>query len=405
MKEQEFEATDGDEDTVVENLPTKTLSMSVTNFERDVYCIFGVPIDVMSVERALFELREASYRRVRCFLSTPNLNFLIGSHKDENFRNSVICSDMSLPDGMPLVWLAKLIGVKAIERVAGSTLYEQLGQESIRGMSVYFFGGGQGAGQLAASKLNAERNGLSCVGYKYPGFGSIDEMSRSETINEINRCSPDFLIVALGARKGQSWLLRNQKQLTVPIISHLGAVINMAAGTILRAPQWMQTAGLEWLWRIKEEPALWRRYVGDGIDLLKLLVRHVAPCVVYSKAMPDRSAFDKASVRLRRFSARSYIDLRGPRNVVNLREVREAMRGATSTECDVVMIFREVDYVDSAFLGLCLVLYGHQLKLGRSLSFEGVSPTLRKIFRAHCVEYLLDTKVRDETKIGAPTMA
>jgi N-acetylglucosaminyldiphosphoundecaprenol N-acetyl-beta-D-mannosaminyltransferase len=406
VSELELDAVDGnDVDTVVERDTTKALVMSATNFDRDVYCVFGVPIDVMSVERALFELREASYRRVRCFLSTPNLNFLIGSHKDEHFRNAVICSDMSLADGMPIVWLARLIGVQAIERVAGSTLFERLAEDSLQAMSVYFFGGGEGAGQLAASRLNTEGKGLRCVGYRYPGFGSIDEMSQSETINDINRCAPDFLVVALGAKKGQAWLQRNQKHLTVPIISHLGAVVNMAAGTIMRAPRWMQVAGLEWLWRIKEEPALWRRYFGDGMNLLRLFIFYVTPCVVYLKAKPGRAVLEKASVKLRRFPERTYIQLRGPRDLTNLAPVREAMRDATIADCDVVVSFRDVDYVDSAFLGLCLVLYGHQLKIGRTLAFEGGGPKLRKIFRAHCVEYLLDAKVQAQTQVAAPTMA
>jgi len=390
-------------DDVAEQDINTLLSRPSPNFDRDVYCVFGLPIDVMSVEHALFELREASSRRVRCFLSTPNLNFLINSRQDMGFRNSVICSDMSLPDGMPVVWLAKAIGVRAIERVAGATLFEKLARDTIRSMSVYFFGGGSGAGQLAASRMNAEQLGIRCVGFKYPGFGNIDEMSDPDTIEEINHCSPDFLVVALGARKGQAWLQRNQNNLNVPIISHLGAVINIAAGTISRAPRWMQRAGLEWLWRIKEEPALWRRYAGDGLELAKLFVLHVLPCFVYARIAPERHRFDSASINVRRFPGRTYIELRGPRGMANLSPVREAMREATSMECDVVINFRYADYVDSAFLGLCLVLYGHQLRIGRSLVFESIDPKLRRIFRAHCVEYLLDEKARDETKVVAPT--
>jgi len=80
-----------------------------------------------------------------------------------------------------------------------------------------------------------------------------------------------------GRQKGQAWIEHNRTHITVPIISHLGAVINFVAGKLSRAPVWVQRTGLEWLWRIKEEPSLWRRYASDGLVLLKLLITRVVP--------------------------------------------------------------------------------------------------------------------------------
>src|ERR1700740_2981282 len=105
-----------------------------------------------------------------------------------------------------------------------------------------------------------------------PGFGSISDMSQDHVIEAINSSGADFLIVSLGAKKGQLWLQRNHNSLAIPIRSHLGAAINFQAGTVKRAPQVVSAWGFEWLWRIKEERYLWKRYRDDGLVFLRLLI-------------------------------------------------------------------------------------------------------------------------------------
>ena len=102
-------------------------------------------------------------------------------------------------------------------------------------------------------------------------------------IDKVNASEADFLAVSLGARKGQLWLHRNHQRLTIPIRAHLGAVINFQAGTVKRAPTWLRAWGLEWLWRIKEEPHLWRRYAHDGWVLLRLIFTRVLPLAVANR--------------------------------------------------------------------------------------------------------------------------
>ena len=131
--------------------------------------------------------------------------------------------------------------------------------------------------------INKERTGLHCVGAMYPGFGTIDEMSQDKFIEAINSSGADFLIASLGAEKGQLWLLRNHHRLRVPIRSHLGAVINFQAGSVRRAPPTMRRLGVEWLWRIKQEPHLWSRYWNDGRALLSLMLIYVMPLAVRTR--------------------------------------------------------------------------------------------------------------------------
>lgn len=270
------------------------LQFTHTNRQRQVICLLGLPIDVVTMDETVQRIREAARTQQRIFLSTPNLNFLIGCMHDADFRKSVIDSDMSVADGMPLIWMSRLLGVPLPERVTGSGLFERLhteplpeGEEPIK---VYFFGGQPGAAEAAYRSLNSKAGGLTCVGYETPGFGSVEDMSTSDVLARINASGADFLIVALGAVKGQRWIQRNRAQLRVPIISHLGAVVNFAAGNINRAPAWMQKTGLEWLWRIKEEPLLWRRYWSDGKILLSLVFNNFLPHALWLRRHTPKTA-------------------------------------------------------------------------------------------------------------------
>ena len=253
---------------------------------RPVYDIVGLPFDAIDLPQAVDKVIESVEVRVPLFISTPNLNFLVAAQLDHSFRQSVRDSDLSLADGMPIVWLARLLGVPIRQRVAGSDLFEALCAQTRRTVKVFFFGGPDGVAQKAGEHVNAlahdrEKRGLTpgvqCVGFESPGFGSLDDMSRPDVIDRINGSGADFVVVALGARNGQAWIQRNRGQLSAPVISHLGAVVNMAAGTIERAPKWLRVIGLEWIWRIKEEPFLWKRYGSDGLAMMRLMVTYVMP--------------------------------------------------------------------------------------------------------------------------------
>ncbi|MGB6100040.1 MAG: WecB/TagA/CpsF family glycosyltransferase [Comamonas sp.] len=240
--------------------------------------VAGLPFDAVDTAGAVQRVCTAMARQQRLFLSTPNLNFVVAAQSDAAFRASVLASDLSVADGMPVLWLARLQGTPLPERVAGSTLFEHLrageGQALLgRPIKVYFFGGPPGVAQKACDALNAEGRHMRGVGAHSPGFGTVEEMSAPAVIDAINASGADFLVVALGARKGQAWIMHNLDQLSVPVVSHLGAVVNFVAGTVERAPMAWQRWGLEWLWRIRQEPALYRRYVADGVVLLKLMLR------------------------------------------------------------------------------------------------------------------------------------
>ena len=360
------------------------------DFSRDVYCLFGLPFDAVTLGEAERRIRNAAEQRIPCFLSTPNLNFLIACQTDAAFRDSVIHSDLSVADGMPVVWLARLLGIPIRERVAGSTLFERLRQDTGRKLSVYFFGGLDGAAEAACRQLAIENKGMTCAGFESPGFGSIEDMSNDGIIGRINAGNADFLVVALGARKGQAWIQLNRHRLNPPVISHLGAVVNFVAGTVSRAPAWVQNIACEWLWRIKEEPGLARRYLSDGLMFLRLLVTRAIPCAwLLYRHKPAKPELETAAIDVRDEQTRYVVLLRGPWVQDNLTALRECFSKAVLADKDVRIEMGQTSYVDMAFLGQLLLLHGIQSRHARCLSCESVNPDVRKMFGYAGCSFLL----------------
>jgi N-acetylglucosaminyldiphosphoundecaprenol N-acetyl-beta-D-mannosaminyltransferase len=122
--------------------------------------------------------------------------------------------------------------------------------------------------------------GLQCVGRLNPGFGTIEEMSQDHIFAQINASSADLLAVFLSSSKAQAWLLKNHDRIRVPVRFDFGGTINFQAGLVARAPLRLRKLGLEWLWRIKEEPYLWHRYWANGLRLIGLFLTCVIPLII-----------------------------------------------------------------------------------------------------------------------------
>lgn len=362
------------------------------DFDRQVVCIAGLPFDLVDMAGTVARVRAAAAGRSPCFLSTPNLNFLMGCLGDAAFRDSVIHSDLSIADGMPLVWMARLLDIPLCERVAGSGLFEVLRREpSVEGpMKVYFFGGPDGVAEQSCRVLNAESSGVRCVGFDCPGFGSVEDMSDAATIERINASGADFLLVALGARKGQAWIERNRARISVPVISHLGAVVNFVAGSVSRAPVWMQRSGLEWLWRIKEEPALWKRYWLDGIALVRLLMTCILPYALWRRLRRRGDAPGSFGVSLSpQPGGVLRLSVAGAAPDSLPAEVVETMRAAAAAQSPLVLDFAQTISLSPVFAALLLILKKQQDAHSLPLRCESVMPGLHRHFVWNGIDYLL----------------
>lgn len=355
--------------------------------QRDTWLILGLPFDVVDLNRSLALIEEAIEQNTHCFLSTPNLNFAIAAHSDTAFFNSVVDSDLSVADGMPLVWVAKLLGVPIKERVAGSSLFNELScRPRDKKIRVYFFGGQQGVAEQAHTKLNETSVGMKSCGFYDPGFVSIEKMSSTNILNEINAAKPDFIVVALGAKKGQAWIHKNREYLNAPVISHLGAVINFVAGNIQRAPERWQRFGLEWVWRIKQEPSLWKRYFSDGLMFLELLVMKAFPLAVYDRFLKHSACFSEICDVSQSQNIDGYVELKGSFNVLTLELVKTVFSSILNEEKGSVTIdCCKLSYIDSAIIATLMLFQTYLKKQGRSLKIINLSKRINTLFKLNNV--------------------
>jgi N-acetylglucosaminyldiphosphoundecaprenol N-acetyl-beta-D-mannosaminyltransferase len=361
-------------------------------FRRPVYCLLGIPIDALTQSEAVQRIRTAVASHLPCRFVTPNVHFMITAHAEPAFRDSIIAGDLAVADGMPLIWIARLLGVPLKERVAGADLFEALLRGEGGNLKVYFFGAPDGVAEKASQRLNALAGPVQCVGFASPGFGSVEALSAPETIGRINASGADFVVVALGAKKGQAWIERNRRDLIAPVVSHLGAVVNFVAGTLVRAPRWMQSSGLEWLWRIQEEPQLWRRYWQDARVLFPMLLTHVLPTMM-DRTLATLSQLNKP-VQLviepvADDSRPTRVALSGSWRASDAPLLCAILEELVREPKDIEVNLSGLERVDGAFIALMMLLRGHQCEIGRGLSIPTPPPRLQRIFRHHCAEFLL----------------
>lgn len=343
-------------------------------YARDVVSVLGLPFDVVDVEGAVQTIREAARERRRCFVSTPNVNFAVTAFDDTMFRDIVLRSDLNLADGAPIVRLGRWLGALLPERVAGATVFEALRRHPGRPLNVYFFGGPVGAAARAACALDAENGGLRCVGFDDGGFGSVESLGDPGTIDRINASGADLLVAALGARKGQAWLALHARRLEVPVLCHLGAVINFASDTIRRAPAAWQAAGLEWLWRIREEPSIWRRYADDGAVLARLLLTEVL-----ANVSRDPATSVQPSLAVTRHVDEEDWRLCGHWRRDDLGPLQDALVTADADRFKIIVRLNDVRSVDPSFIGLLQIAEG---RLGRErFAWTGAVGSVAKRFR------------------------
>ena len=348
-----------------------------SSFDRDVWAILGMPIDNVTLDQAVARIERAVETRERLSFVTPNVNWLVRALKDPEAMRQIVDADLSLADGAPIVWLARQLGMPIKERVAGSDLFDHLrtaAGNNAAPIRVFFFGGREGAAETAHRALADDPSRLIAAGFLNPGHGDVESMSSREIVEEINAAKPDFIVVSLGAAKGQTWIEHNQERLDAPVIAHLGAVVDFVAGTIRRAPQWMRRTGLEWLWRIVADPALWKRYWSDGRDLLSLIWTRLKPL-----QRASRAAMDTPSLMAE--TSDGALSLSGDMVLAQRETLRAELSKLAQTVGNVTLDLTGVRSVDASGLGQVRMLERQTRECGSRLTVK-LSPDLEPAFRA-----------------------
>ena len=214
-------------------------------------------------------------QRRPAFLITANLDFAEQASRDVELHRILIEADLVVCDGTPLLWASRLIGQPLRERVAGSDLVPKLAERSAReGWKIFLLGGEPQSLAMAEKNLISQYPGIIISGSYSPPFSPLHEMDHAEISRRIKNSAPDILLVAFGCPKQEKWISKHYKELGVPCSIGVGATIDFLAGKVRRAPDFIGRLGLEWVFRLCQEPRLLtRRYLNDMGFLISQLLR------------------------------------------------------------------------------------------------------------------------------------
>ena len=224
--------------------------------------LLGVEVSAASMDTALDQLSSWIEEGRSAYVCASDSNGVVGASKDADLRRVYNESGMLLPDGMPLVWAGKYAGFRDMTRVCGPDLMPALLELSAaKGWSSYFYGGAPGAADELAEHFRQRFPGLKVAGTTSPPFRPLTEEELAHDASVINHSGAAIVWVGLGAPKQERWMAENIHRFERSVLIGVGAAFDMYSGRVRRAPVWAQRHGLEWAFRLAQEPRrLWRRY-------------------------------------------------------------------------------------------------------------------------------------------------
>jgi N-acetylglucosaminyldiphosphoundecaprenol N-acetyl-beta-D-mannosaminyltransferase len=218
--------------------------------------VLGVPLAMTTYDGAMDVMDGMVARRERGYVCAVAVHAVTVAQRDDEMRAALLGSSLTVPDGMPLVWAVNLLGESLPHRVYGPELMRRYTRRSAeKGHRVWLYGG-RDQGSLAQLALNLRRDnpGIRIVGGYSPPFRELEPHEEDEVVARINADRPDVLWVGTGVPRQEKWMARMRERLDVPVMSAVGAAFDFHAGRISQAPTWMQDRGLEWTYRIAQEP-------------------------------------------------------------------------------------------------------------------------------------------------------
>lgn len=392
---------------------------------QDTIIILGIPVDNLTMNEAVsfvFGMLDAYAADGRPRLvATVNVDFVVntltwrlGRIRHPELIDILRRADLVTADGMPIVWMSRLLGVPLKERVTGADLVPKLAESAAgREKSIFFLGGKGDVGQKAADLLKERFPDLKMAGV-YSPFVHVDgeAMALAEEEDEhivaaINRSNADILLIAFGNPKQELWFDRNRHRLKVPVSIGIGGTYEFIVGSVSRAPKWMQKTGLEWVFRITQDPKrLIKRYF---LGLLKFGAM-VWPAILYYRyrrlryrRSPTPKAFeDSRPVPKRDLSEARDAEIRFPERLdaFFLENSRDTLEAHLASSESIVLNFGDTRFIDSSGLGFIVKLWNRDARKGEGLYLVGVRPEVIRLFKLNRLWDLFSSRVFDEIPEG-----
>ena len=219
--------------------------------------ILGLQIDLVDMEAALKTIETLVAAREPTCVVTADASMVVIAREDPELQAIIERAALVTADGAGLLWAARLFGKPIRTRVSGVDLVERVVERSAAGgPKVYFLGASPGVADKAADNLRARFPGARIVGTQHGYFGPDEE---PDVVRGIRDAAPDVLFVAFGIPKQEKFIDRHKAEMDVPVSIGVGGSFDVHSGSVRRAPNWMQNAGMEWLFRLMQNPGKMRK--------------------------------------------------------------------------------------------------------------------------------------------------
>ena len=229
--------------------------------------VLGVRVDAVQISDVVTQMQGwIQGRRKAHYIAVTGMHGVTEARYDPAFRAVLNAADLVVPDGMPLVWLGRRFGYSLKRRVYGpEPMLAFCQQTASKGYRHFFYGGSPDVPERLADLLRRRCPGLQVAGTYSPPFRPPSREEDNELVELIRAADPDVLWVGLSTPKQERWMSEHRERLNIPVMVGVGAAFDLTTGRVKQAPAWMQENGLEWLFRLLQEPRrLWRRYLLYG---------------------------------------------------------------------------------------------------------------------------------------------
>jgi len=236
--------------------------------------VLGVPVSVLAFDEALATIDGWIASGERNYVCTLDVHALMESQSAPDVRNIYRSAAMVAPDGMPLVWLLRRSGYRTADRICGPDLMPAVFRHSQgRGYRHFLYGSSDATLSLMEEKLGLKFPGAKIAGSYSPPYRALTCEEEREVDRLVNAADPDIVWVGLGAPKQDRWMAAHRGALKAPVLIGVGAAFDMLAGTVTRAPRFLQRTGCEWMFRLAQEPRrLTRRYLESNTKFAMMVI-------------------------------------------------------------------------------------------------------------------------------------
>ncbi|MBC8095368.1 MAG: WecB/TagA/CpsF family glycosyltransferase [Akkermansiaceae bacterium] len=345
---------------------------------RQPIALLGVAFDNLTLREAVGRIEEMIVSRRSHQVVTANVDFLVQARDDRELQRILLNAPLVLCDGTPLVWASRLFGNPLPERVAGADVVPELIRvAATKKYRLFFLGTTEAANTQAIARLRAQFPALDINHYS-PPFRPLLEMDDAEIIRRIRAAKPDLLFVAFGCPKAEKWLAMHGHELDVPVAIGVGGTIDFLAGRLKRAPAWMQRGGVEWIYRLCQEPRrLFKRYAAD--------LWHFGGATIWQWWMLKRRADASRKTRtavIQSGRTWSRVEAASCLNKDSVERDAALWKEIACADRDCLLELEETELMDSTGVAVLVHLKKQLRTAGRQLILLSPSPAVRRTLTA-----------------------